>query len=87
MIKVGRPEKLDTTSLWTVLTGGATLSEFYLKKLRDLLPGTFIFQGYGQTEAGGILTLFKTRDAKERMLLYNKPNSVGTPFSGISYKV
>lgn len=87
MIKVGCHEMLDTISLRTLLTGGDALLEPYYKGLRDLLPSTIIYQNYGQSEVAGIVTIFKTKDPKERLLLSNKPNSSGTPVPGFSYKV
>lgn len=86
-LKYDRPDGIDTSSLWSLLVGGGAISEPHLKELRDLLPGTFVFQCYGQTEVSGPLNLFKTNDVKESLLLYHKPNSAGTPVPGLSYKV
>lgn len=69
------------------MVGGGSISEPHLRELRDLLPGTFVFQCYGQTEVAGQLTLFKTKDVRESLLLYYKPNSAGTPVPGMTYRV
>lgn len=87
MLRAGRPDGIDTTSLWALMNGGGSVSELHLKEIRDLLPGTFVFQAYGQSEVAGILTLFKTNEVKESVMLYYKPNSAGTPVPGLTYKV
>ncbi|XP_074034975.1 luciferin 4-monooxygenase [Leptinotarsa decemlineata] len=87
MVKAGRPDHLDTTSLWTCFTGGAALSEKYVETLRDLLPGCFVFQVYGQSEVAGILTQFKTNQVRDCLYLHQKPRSVGVAVAGFKYKI
>ncbi|RZB38699.1 4-coumarate--CoA ligase 1-like, partial [Asbolus verrucosus] len=87
MCKAGRPEDIDTSSLLTMLTGGGIFTEKLLLILRDLLPGTYISQAYGQTEVAGVLTCFKLNDVKDSLLLHYKPSSCGRPIKGISYKI
>lgn len=87
MKKAGRPVALNTTSLRTVTTGGVSIPEYHLKELRDLLPGTLVYQSYGLSETAGAVALFKPNDLKENLLIRRKPNSVGTPAPGLSYKV
>lgn len=87
MLRVGRPDGLDTTSLWSVMVVGGPLSESYILELRDLLPGAFTLLVYGQSEIGGVLTVFKTNKVKESLMLHYKPNSVGTPMYGFDFKV
>nr|XP_023026911.1 luciferin 4-monooxygenase-like [Leptinotarsa decemlineata] len=87
MVKAGRPDHLDTTSLWTCFTGGAALSEKYIETLRDLLPGCFVFQVYGQSEVAGILTQFKTNQVRDCLYLHQKPRSVGVAVAGFKYKI
>ncbi|EEZ99576.2 uncharacterized protein LOC655644 [Tribolium castaneum] len=87
MLKVGRPDNVDTSSLLCVLTGGGVFSEKQLLALRDLLPGTYISQGYGQTEVAGVLTCFNMNDVKDTLRLHYKPSSCGRPIHGIWYKI
>lgn len=87
MMKAGRPEVLDTTSLRTLTTAGDTVSTPVLNKLREFLPGTSVYQSYGLSEASGAVSLFKPNETKDSLLLFHKPDSVGTPVPGLSYKV
>ncbi|KAJ8939529.1 hypothetical protein NQ314_011096 [Rhamnusium bicolor] len=87
MIRVGRPDGLDTTSLAACIIGGAALPERLMRVLRDLLPGTFVFMGYGQTEVTGIMTLFSIKQVKHTLSLHYKPESVGIPLAGYCCKV
>lgn len=87
MLKVGRPDNVDTSSLLCVLTGGGVFSEKQLLALRDLLPGTYISQGYGQTEVAGVLTCFRMNEVKDALRLHYKPASCGRPIHGIWYKI
>ncbi|VEN41287.1 unnamed protein product [Callosobruchus maculatus] len=54
--------------------------------MRDLLPGTFVFQLYGQSEVAGALTMFNTRSVKDLLLLDKNPSSVGKVIPGIRCK-
>ncbi|CAG9855968.1 unnamed protein product [Phyllotreta striolata] len=87
MIKAGRPDNINTTSLWCFLIGGASIQQKYLLDLRENLPGTFVFQGYGQTEVAGILSFFNTSKVKETLFLHYKPKSVGLIVPGTKYRV
>lgn len=87
MTKQGRPDNLDTTSLSVCITAGGSLGEQYIKQLRDLLPGTFLFQVYGQTEISGIFTMFYINKVKDCLLLHYRPNSAGKIVAGITAKV
>lgn len=87
MLRSGRPEAVDTTSLRTYTIAGGPISESHLIEMRELLPGTFVSQGYGQSEVAGTLSFFKTKYVKETLMLHHKPTSVGTPLPGINYKV
>lgn len=87
LLRTASPEGFNISSLRSILIGGATISEPHIRKLRDQLPGKFVFQGYGQSEVGGLLTLFKIHYVKENMRLFNKPHSVGKPLKGLKYKV
>lgn len=87
VIKVGRPDGVDTTSLWAFLTGGCSISKKNIEELRDVLPGTFVLQVYGQSEVAGVLTQFRVNDVKETLLLHRKPTSVGKIVPGLTCKV
>lgn len=87
MCKCGRPEGIDTSSLLEVVTGGSAITVTQIKVFRDLLPGTHVNQGYGQTEISGFISMFKTNSKKDVALSYLKPDSCGRPMPYISYKV
>lgn len=87
MIKVANPEKVDTSSMREFVIGGASLSVEFLRKLRVLLPGTMVFQGYGQTENCGIVTTFKSNKPADLLRIENKPSSCGRPINGLTCKV
>ncbi|XP_050311850.1 uncharacterized protein LOC126747336 isoform X2 [Anthonomus grandis grandis] len=87
MIDAGRPENTLTSSLHLTLTGGMQFSLEKLYSLRDLLPGTFVFQIYGCTEISGIGMSFNLNRSKDRLLLNYRPKSVGRPVPGLRYKV
>lgn len=87
MIRTGRPEGIDTTSLLEVLTGGSAMTISQMREFRDLLPGTNVTQGYGQTEVAGAITLFKSNKRRDVLLAWSRPDSCGRPIKGIWYKV
>ncbi|XP_044744932.1 malformin synthetase mlfA-like [Coccinella septempunctata] len=85
--KSTRPEGVDTSSLHVLATGGGPISENLVHSLRDILPGTFVLQLYGQTEVCGASTMFQTRRIDDQLLLHYKPKSVGRPMPGFWLKV
>ncbi|XP_045464647.1 4-coumarate--CoA ligase 1-like [Harmonia axyridis] len=85
--KSSRPESVDTSSLHALATGGGPISEKLVHSLRDVLPGTFIMQLYGQTEVCGASTMFQTRRIDDQLLLHYKPGSVGRPMPGFWMKI
>ncbi|CAH1285914.1 unnamed protein product, partial [Diabrotica balteata] len=87
LLKVGRPEGLDTSNLWSFIIGGGYIPKPLLLELRDLLPGTFVYNAYGQTEVSGVLTTFKTANVKDTLYLHSKPTSVGLIIPGLKAKV
>ncbi|XP_050517591.1 uncharacterized protein LOC126892162 isoform X1 [Diabrotica virgifera virgifera] len=87
LLKVGRPDGLDTSSLWSFIVGGGYFPKPLLLELRDLLPGTFVYNAYGQTEVSGVSTTFKTANVKDTLYLHSKPTSVGMVIPGIKAKV
>ncbi|VEN42268.1 unnamed protein product, partial [Callosobruchus maculatus] len=87
LVACGRPENLDTSRLHTCVSSGAATSETLMKEIRDLLPGTFVFQMYGQSEVAGSITMFNTSNVKDVLLLDKNPSSVGKIVPGICCKV
>lgn len=87
ILKVGRPDNIDTSQLNILVIGGATISQHFLKELREVLPGTFVCQGYGQTEVAGVLTCFRSNSVQDTLGLHYKPDSCGRPVPGVAYKV
>lgn len=87
VLRVGRPDGVNTSSMLCCLTTGSTVSAKNIKKFRDLLPGTNVFQLYGQTETAGPVTGFGSKQPNRSLLLYQQPSSVGIPIPGFSYKV
>lgn len=87
VIRSGRPDGLDTSSLISCLIGGATISTKCIGEFRDLLPGTFVSMVYGQTELAGPITIFQIDLVKHKLALHHKPESVGRVVPGITCKV
>ena len=87
MIKAGKPEKVDVSSMREFVIGGASMSVEFLRKLRAMMPGTKVFQGYGQTETCGLATTFKSNRPADLLRIENKPSSCGRPINGLICKV
>ncbi|KAL1517920.1 hypothetical protein ABEB36_001619 [Hypothenemus hampei] len=87
MIYVSRPGGLDTSSLQVLIIIGGSLSKEKLLTLRDMLPRTSVFQGYGCTETAGPITMYNLNKVNDRLLLYHLPSSCGRPLPGFTYKV
>lgn len=88
LYKVGRPPGINTNSFKVFYTGGERVSAHVLKNLRDVLPDTFVTQGYGQTEASGLITGFDVNSPEEKDMTMRKPESCGRPVPSVDmYKV
>ncbi|KAL1517921.1 hypothetical protein ABEB36_001620 [Hypothenemus hampei] len=87
MLHFGRSEGLDTCALQVMITGGGHCSNDQLFTLRDMLPGTFVFQCYGCTEVAGAISMYNLNKVNDRLLLYHRPSSCGRPLPGFTYKV
>ncbi|KAJ8919720.1 hypothetical protein NQ315_006248 [Exocentrus adspersus] len=87
VVKAGRPDGVDTTSLLSCMIGGATISRKLTGELRDLLPGTFVAMAYGQTEVTGVIAFFRINQVKDTLALHHRPESVGRIAPGFKYKV
>ena len=70
---------LDFSLLRTCYSGSAPLPEEILRRWHDV-TGTFIFEGYGQTEAGPVLTYIGPDTAR-------KPGSVGPPLADTTIEI
>ncbi|XP_017786045.1 PREDICTED: 4-coumarate--CoA ligase-like 5 [Nicrophorus vespilloides] len=87
IIKAGRPEGVDTTSLHDIIIGGGPLSAENNMLMGDLVPGAFVHLAYGQSEATGLLTCFRPSDRRDVLHMHKKYSSCGRPLSGIQYKI
>lgn len=85
--KAGRPDGIDTSSLLLLVTGGATVSESQMRTLQDIWPGTFVTQGYGQSEVSGAIALFDPNDVRDAVQLHKKTMSCGRLAPGLWSKV
>lgn len=87
LLQTKKPQNADTSTLKILISGGATISGDKLVQLREFFPNCVVYQGYGQTELSGIVTIFdlRTKDGLEFSL--KKPNSCGMAFPGNQYKV
>ncbi|KAL3269432.1 hypothetical protein HHI36_008502 [Cryptolaemus montrouzieri] len=87
LLKTPKPPNVDTSSLKVVVTGGSGLKDTVIYGLRELFPGSLVFQTYGQTETGGLIIMWSTDNPKEVALMNAKPDSSGIPYSGFWYKI
>lgn len=87
MLKEGKYDHIDPSSLKEFIIGGAPISSENLKAIRELLPDTNVFSAFGQTEIAGIGTVFRKSESDYLALLEKKPKSCGKPIPGIWYKV
>ncbi|KAJ8912282.1 hypothetical protein NQ315_016780 [Exocentrus adspersus] len=82
-----RQKDVDTSSLKQFLTGGEPVPVKLMEGLKKALPRTQILQGYGQTEACGMVTMFNADNAMEMEMQNRKPKSCGKIMSGYTWKV
>lgn len=82
LCRFGRPLGINSTSSLKVFcTGGERVPSTLLEELRIALPGTFVTQGYAQTETSGLLTAFNRNIAEEVEMNLRKTKSCGKPLS------
>ncbi len=72
-------ERTDWSSVHTCYSGSAPLSEETLKRWQDAV-GAPVYEGYGQTEAGPVLTFNPARGV-------TKPGSVGIPVPNTEIRI
>jgi acyl-CoA synthetase (AMP-forming)/AMP-acid ligase II len=71
----------DTSSVRTVMFGGAPTPPTTVKALAAAFPNAVLLNGYGLTEAGGSICVLPPGEASKR------PGSVGKPLPGVEVKV
>ncbi|XP_045473075.1 luciferin 4-monooxygenase-like isoform X2 [Harmonia axyridis] len=86
VMRTPKPPDVDTSTLKLLGTGGAALREIVFIALRQIFPNCLVFQGYGQTEVGGLLVKWATKDPEDLALLHVKPSSCGRTYGGFWYK-
>jgi len=74
-------ERHETSSVFTVMFGGAPTPPATVDRLAATLPGAVLLNGYGLTEAGGSICVLPPGEAAKR------PGSVGKPLPGVEVKV
>lgn len=87
MLKVGRPDNVDLSSLSMIACPGLAVPDSYIQELKKIFPGTLILQSFGQTEVGGAITLFTGYSSKKIALALSNTRSIGLPREGMSYRV
>lgn len=87
MVKMGRPDGIDTTSLCDVFIAGGPASVEQVNALRDIMPGSNVSLVYGMTEGTGYITTFRANVRRDILLAYKNPSSSGLPVPGTKYKV
>ncbi|XP_022910019.2 luciferin 4-monooxygenase-like [Onthophagus taurus] len=87
MMKHGKPEGLNTATLYDLMVGGGPMSSENMMAFKDLFPGTNVGLVYGQTEVAGLITIFKPAVRKDIILMHSKPSSSGRPSFGMWFKV
>lgn len=83
----GKWKGLNTSSLKQIFTGGTPISKNVLFDMQKILPGTYVAQGYGQTETTGPAFTFHTTNPEDIRLLVLRPESCGRPLPGDILKV
>jgi acyl-CoA synthetase (AMP-forming)/AMP-acid ligase II len=71
----------DTSSVRTVMFGGAPTPPTTVEALAAAFPNAVLLNGYGLTEAGGSICVLPPGEASKR------PGSVGKPLPGVEVKV
>lgn len=87
MLKVSKLVRLNTTSFKDFFLGGTPMSGENLLALRQLLPTTNVFIGYGLTEVAGSCLVFRKDPIIYSTLQQHKLESCGQPLPGFWYKV
>ncbi|KAJ8947578.1 hypothetical protein NQ318_010090 [Aromia moschata] len=82
-----RLKDVDTSSLKLLLMGGSAPTENMMSALREGLPGTKVFNGYGQTEALTCITVFDESNPEEVEMQIRKPMSCGKVRKAFQWKV
>ncbi|KAF2887117.1 hypothetical protein ILUMI_19056 [Ignelater luminosus] len=86
----GRPADADISALLLVLLPGGPLTTEQILHIRECFdfPNTLVFNTYGQTEMNTHTLRFDVlRNPNNMKFLIEKPQSVGRPIPGYSYKI
>lgn len=78
---------VDTSSLKALWVGGCTVTIKLMEDLKVVLPHTFVCQGYGQTEASGLITCFNLMKVDDLVLHKRNITSCGRIRPGLKWKV
>lgn len=76
-----RFEKADLTSLKMVSLGSAPLAPETFRRLRERLPGAWVSNNWGMTEAGSAYCVLPPEEAERRV------GSVGKPVPPVTFKI
>ncbi|CAH0545840.1 unnamed protein product [Brassicogethes aeneus] len=88
LIRISIPENCNVSSLVLMLIAGTRISAECIVALRKMVhPLATVLQGYAQTEFCGANTYYDIYNKDHRRLFTEKPQSVGLPSIGYTYKV
>ncbi|XP_056648186.1 uncharacterized protein LOC130452776 [Diorhabda sublineata] len=82
-----KPADVDASSLDSFLVGSCAVPLKLMTSLFEILPHAKIVQGYGQTEAGSLITMFNVTSPEEYALQLKKPLSCGKMLKGFQWKI
>lgn len=87
MIRLRPNEPVDISSLRCVRLAGSSISKERILKVRRDLQNVVVKQGCGQTEISGTYADLYLKNPKDFRFIIEKPDSIGRPVKGITYKV
>ncbi|XP_023311197.1 4-coumarate--CoA ligase 1-like isoform X1 [Anoplophora glabripennis] len=82
-----RQKNIDTSSLKYISIGGAPVTKKLMDELREAFPSATVLQGYAQTEASGMISIFNVNDPKEVELQTIKPLCSGKVVPEYNWKI
>ncbi|XP_023311202.1 4-coumarate--CoA ligase 1-like isoform X5 [Anoplophora glabripennis] len=82
-----RQKDVDTSSLKYMMTGSAPVTKKLMEELTEAFPSATVMQGYGQSEASGMIAIFNVNDPKEIKLQKVKPLSCGKVLPEYNWKI
>jgi acyl-CoA synthetase (AMP-forming)/AMP-acid ligase II len=81
LLESGALEGRDTSSVFSVMFGGAPTPPEAVEQLGEVFPHALLLNGYGLTEGGGSICVLPPGEAR------NRPGSVGKPMEGVSLRI